>query len=158
RPPSSSTVIVQEFARHKGVTATVGLLLVLLAAGAVYGVYSLLKRKPATPQGNVEIKRLTRLGVSLGSVNISPDGKYVLYAKAGPPSALWLHQISAGSNVQIVGSMDGQFRGTTFSPDGEFVYFVFEPRVVTADVPYTALYRVPVLGGEAKLVSTHVHS
>jgi Tol biopolymer transport system component len=158
RAPSSSTVIVQEIARHKGVTATVAVVLVLLAVGAIYGVYSLLQRKPATSSGSVEIKRLTHLGVSLGSVNISPDGKYVLYAKTGPPSSLWLHQISTGSNVQIVGALDGQFRGTTFSPDGEFVYYGFEPRVVTAEVPYVALYRVPVLGGDAKLVSTHVHS
>lgn len=158
RPPSSSTVIVQEIARHKGVTATAGLLLVLIAVGAIYGVYNLLQRKPAASHGNVEIKRLTRLGISLGSVNISPDGKYVLYAKTGPPSSLWLHQVSTGSNVQIVGSLDGQFRGTTFSPDGEFVYYGFEPRVVTAEVPYVALYRVPVLGGDTKLLSTRVHS
>jgi serine/threonine protein kinase len=158
RPPSSSTVIVQEIARHKGITATVALVLVLLAVGAMYGVYSLVQRKPTALRGNLDIKRLTRLGTSLGSVNISPDGKYVLYAKSGPPSSLWLHQVSTGSNVQIVDSLDGQFRGTTFSPDGEFVYFVFEPRVVTAEVPYTALYRVPVLGGEAKLLSTHVQS
>lgn len=158
RPPSSSTVIVQEIARHKGVTATVSLLLLLLAAAAMYGLYSLVQRKPTVSHGNIELKRLTHLGTSLGSVNISPDGKYVLYAKSGPPSSLWLHQVSTGSNVQIVGSLDGEFRGTTFTPDGEFVYFVFEPRLVTPEVPYTALYRVPVLGGEAKRLSTHVQS
>ena len=158
RPPSSSTVIVQEIARHKGVTATVILMLVLLAVAAVYGIYSLTRSKHGVASGSVELKRLTHLGTSLGSVNISPDGKYVLYAKTGPPSSLWLHQVSTGSNVQIIGGLDGQFRGTTFSPDGEFVYFVFEPRVVTAEVPYTALYRVPVLGGEATRLSTHVQS
>jgi serine/threonine protein kinase len=158
RPPSSSKVIVQEIARHKGLSVTFALVLVLLAVGAIYGVYSLTQRRPTTIQGNVEIKRLTRLGVSLGSINISPDGRYVLYAKSGPPSSLWLHQVSTGSNVQIVASVDGQFRGTTFSPDGEFVYYLFEPRLVTPEIPYVALYRVPVLGGDTKLLSTHVHS
>jgi serine/threonine protein kinase len=158
RPPSSSTVIVQEIARHKGATAFVALLLVFFAAAAAYGIYSLSRGKRTSGNGNVELKRLTHLGVSIGSVNISPDGKYVLYARSGPPSSLWLHQVSTGSNVQIVAGMDGQFRGTTFSPDGEFVYFVFEPRVVTAEVPFTTLYAVPILGGEPKRISTHAHS
>jgi serine/threonine protein kinase/Tol biopolymer transport system component len=158
RPSSSSKVIVEELKRRKVATGIALFILLLVAGAAGYGVYSLLQRKSERRTGNVEIQRLTRLGTALGSVNISPDGKYVLYAKSGPPSSLWLHQVSTGSNVQIAGPMDGQFRGTTFSPDGEFVYFVFEPRLVTPEVPYTALYRVPVLGGEAKRVSTHVHS
>ncbi len=77
-----------------------------------------------------------------GYTSISPDGKYVVFrtTESGKDS-LWVRQVSTGSLVKIVPDLDGKIGGTTFSRDGEFVYYsVF-------DNPLGTLFQVPVLGG-----------
>ena len=59
-----------------------------------------------------------------GSVSISPDGKYVSYAAldAQQKSSLWTRLVGTQSQLQIVPPAEVFFNGTTFSPDGAFVY------------------------------------
>jgi Tol biopolymer transport system component len=96
--------------------------------------------------GNAAIKCYT---------SISPDGKYVVFrtTEAGKDS-LWVRQVLTGSLVKIVPDLEGKIGGTTFSRDGEFVYYsLFEK-----DDALGTLYQVPVLGGQPRRIMAGVTS
>ncbi|HKU74317.1 MAG TPA: DPP IV N-terminal domain-containing protein, partial [Pyrinomonadaceae bacterium] len=59
-------------------------------------------------------------------------------------ASLWLRQISTNSLVRIVPPETGGYLATTFSPDGELVYYV---ATLERNKFVPTLYRVPVLGG-----------
>jgi hypothetical protein len=109
-------------------------------------------------------KRLTTVGTAAGA-SVSPDGKYIVYVtgEAVVPSgytrrwpagrtSLWVKQISTDRAVELVPAADVQYRGTTFSRDGELVYYV----AIDRDNPLGALYRVPVLGGPPRKILTRI--
>ena len=81
-----------------------------------------------------------------GQLTISPDGKYVVCAagNAEEQASLWLRQVSTNSLVRIVPPEKGVFLATTFSPDGEHVYYV---ALLERNKFVPTLYRVPALGG-----------
>ena len=92
-----------------------------------------------------------------GQVSISPDGKYVVVAAndAKQQASLWIRQVSTNSLVRIVEQESGAYLGTTFSPDGEMIYFVAS---LERNKFVPTLYRVPVLGGEPTKVLDRVFS
>lgn len=92
-----------------------------------------------------------------GQVAISPDGKYVVCAAndSKQQASLWLRQVSTNSLVRIVPPETGFYLATTFSPDGEFVYYVAR---LERNKFIPALYRVPVLGGTPTKVLDQVFS
>lgn len=141
---SASTVIAAEAKRHKfglGVAALIGLI-ILGAAG--FGVYSLLRGGKEPPFRNMKVTRLTDNGKVIMAA-ISPDGKYVAYVQQnGEDNSVWIKHIESGSNVQIVPPEKSGFRGISFSPDGNRVYYARYARE-RAGIGY--IYSVPVLGG-----------
>ncbi len=89
-----------------------------------------------------------------GYASISPDGKYVVFrtTELGKDS-LWVRQVLTGSLVKIVPDLPGKVGGTTFSRDGEFIYYsMFEKD------PRGTLYQVPVLGGTPQRIMAGVTS
>ena len=92
-----------------------------------------------------------------GQLSISPDGKYVVCAgnDAKQQASLWLRQISTNSLVRIVPPENGGYLATTFSPDGEMIYYV---AVLERDQFVPSLYRVPVLGGTPSKILDRVFS
>lgn len=116
--------------------AAVGLAVV---AVALYKVF--FQSKQATVFQAGDIKRLTNHGKATQAA-ISPDGKYVVYvlSDAGKQS-LWLRQISAANDTQILPPAPLGYFGVTFSRDGNDLYYV-----IKQNDPGT-LYRVPLLGG-----------
>src|SRR5215203_3507734 len=78
-----------------------------------------------------------------GQAAISPNGKFIVYTSmiAGK-QALWLRQLATNTNIQILPPNEADYRGISFSPDSEYVYFNHK----------NTLYRVSVLGGEATLI------
>jgi eukaryotic-like serine/threonine-protein kinase len=92
-----------------------------------------------------------------GQVSISPDGKYVVCAAndVKQQASLWLRQISTNSLVRIVPPETGGYLATTFSPDGELVYYV---ATLERNNFVPTLYRVPVLGGTPAKVLDRVFS
>jgi serine/threonine protein kinase len=124
-------------------------LVVLSAIG--YGLYRLLNQPRQF--GPVRMTALTTGGKLNGEdingqLSISPDGKYVVCAAndAKQQASLWIRQISTNSLVRIVPPDNGTFLATTFSPDGEMVYYL---AMLERDNFVPGLYRVPVIGGRA---------
>src|SRR5258708_37085450 len=80
-------------------------------------------------------------------VAISPDGRYVAYAvRNAPESGLLVRHIETRSEVPILlpDSDRERFLGLTFSPDGNFIYYVQSSKEIAS---YNYLYKVAVLGG-----------
>ena len=101
-----------------------------------------------TPAVPVQITKLTSTGHAIAPA-ISPDGKYVTYiADDLGKQSLWIRQTETVSNVQILPPAEVSFQGLTFSPDGNYLYYVIYKRPKHIGV----LYRVPILGGTSQKV------
>lgn len=124
-----------------GAIAVVGL--VVIAAAAFAG-YRMLHRHHALNPQNMEITKLTDSGKA-SLVAISPDGQYVMYVKReGERQSLWMRNVPTRSDVQVLAPEVVSFAGLTFSPDGNYIYFVRSDKSTEL---YNYLYVMPVLGG-----------
>lgn len=139
--------------KKKKVMLFTGLLMFLGVAGTLfYGIH----RSASTRVGNghfqrVKFKGLTIVG-SASAAAISPDGKFISYAvNENRKYSLWTKAIATGSAVQIVPPGELNIITTTFSPDGDYVYYV----VLYKDFR-TVLYRIPVLGGKPRQMQPDV--
>jgi serine/threonine protein kinase len=159
RKPSSGSVLVAAAGRNKlGTGLVLGItLVVLLAAG--FGVYSLFKPAPLPPKPlpfeHMDISNLTNNG-HVSIARISPDGKYLLHAlEENGLQSLWLRHIPTGSNTQVIAPAATRYFGLTFSPDGNYIYFV---RRDEAEHTISILYQAPVLGGTPRILVRDVDS
>jgi Tol biopolymer transport system component len=90
------------------------------------------------------------------NVAISPDGRYVVYSQHEPGGAgLWVRQVATHSDVQILPAGAVGFEGLSFSPDGDYIYFV---RPDSNDPGFKYLYVMPALGGLDKLLVKDIDS
>jgi len=104
--------------------------------------------------GALEMTPITTNGRS-SEATISADGRYVCFVQEDERErqSLWVTQVATGSAVEIVpGNDDVNLWDPTFSPDGDFVYYC---RGETG-ANINALYRIPVLGGQARRVHDDV--
>jgi eukaryotic-like serine/threonine-protein kinase len=152
---STKDLLLGEIRQHKRGAAALGVALLLLFAGFGYGLYQLFKpgRGP-TPFQAMRLTRLTTTGRATRAA-ISPDGKYAVLAvnEAGKQS-LWVRQVATTNNIEIVPPAETIYRGLTFSPDGDFIYYV----VQESNNPIQRLYQVPVLGGTPRRVLDDIDS
>ncbi len=116
-----------------------------LAAVAVLS-YSLGRTPPREP---VSFRSLTYSG-SDSSPAVSPNGQFVAFRsdRDGTPR-IWLKQLKGGNEIAISSGSDDFPR---FSPDGSFLLFIRNEGLTAS------LYRVPVLGGEARKIVEDVRS
>jgi len=127
--------------------------LVVLLAGVGYLAYRLSVKASPRP-GNMQITRLTTCGDARQAI-ISPDGKYAVYLKdADGKQSLWVRQVAAESNVQIVAPSEEAYFGMAFARDGNYVYY---SRSEKGSI-FGSLYRVAVLGGNPKKLVENVVS
>lgn len=135
--------------RHKKFAYAVVVLSLIVVSAIGFGLYKLftqpkqfgpLKMTALTTGGKINDEDIS------GQLSISPDGKYVVSAAtdAKQQVSLWLRQVSTNSLVRIIPPENGGYLATTFSPDGEMVYYV---AVLERNGFVPTLYRVPVLGG-----------
>ena len=131
--------------RHKIALAALIAGALVIATALVYTLYRAARRVPALPAA-LEFTRVTGSG-DVRVADISPDGKYVAYARdAAGKQTLWLKQLATDSNVQIAVLGEDICPGLAFSPDGSYVYFVRQQRqTYNGD-----LYQVPALGGSPR--------
>jgi eukaryotic-like serine/threonine-protein kinase len=154
-PKSGSSVIVEAAKKNKASAWLTSVIVLIVLAAAVFGVYSLLKRPSKSPFEHFSIENLTNNG-HVSSAALSPDGKYLLHVRDDDGlQSLWLRHIPTGSNTQVVGPAATSYRGLTFSPDGSYIYCV---RRDESEHTFASLYRAPVLGGAPQLLIKDVDS
>ena len=155
-PPSSrATQIAHGASEHKVGTGLILAVVLLVLAAAGYGVYAFLHRARPVPFQSMNITKLTDTGKAFMAA-ISPDGKYVVHvAQDQGQQSVWIRHIATGSNAQIVPPVEANYTGITFTPDGNFVYFVRNEKV---NPSVGQLYQIPVLGGSPKHITTDVDS
>src|SRR5207237_3005810 len=101
----------------------------------------------------MNIARLTSTGKARNAA-ISPDGKYVVHVvDDGEQQSLWMRQVSTSSNVQISPPANLIYHNLTFSPHGDYLYYVAWDK----KTPFT-LHQMPVLGGASRKLVTDIDS
>lgn len=157
---SSTEVILGEVRKHKRGFALALAGLLLLAGAAVIIWLKYFNAPASAPFRNVKITRLTTGGkvgnaAIKGYTSISPDGKTVVFrtTESGKDS-LWVRQVSTGSLIKIVPDVEAKIGGTTFSRDGEFVFY----SLFGENDPLGTLYQVPAFGGTPRRVMSGVTS
>ena len=129
-----------------------------VAAGLTVFLYSRFQTPSAvqfgSAQSEISITNLTN-GNTVLSATISNDGRYFVYNdEDGDINRLWLQQNGQTTRLEIIPPAERSIVGKTFSPGGEFVYFM---SLEKGETEY-ALYRVPTLGGAVSKVLTNIDS
>jgi eukaryotic-like serine/threonine-protein kinase len=155
RTPSSSSVLIATAGKNKFGTGLVLGVALLVVGAAAFGIYSLLPHKKPLPAEAMSIENLTNNG-HVALARISPDGKYLLHVlDENGLQSLWLRHIPTGSNTQVVTPAATRYSGLTFSPDGNYIYFV---RRDDSEQAIASLYDAPMLGGIPRLLIKDVDS
>lgn len=135
------------------------LLVVLTISVAVaisaFGIYKLRGRKSSTVSfQSVRLSKLTSTG-KVVTAAISPDGRDFAYVTADSGrETLWIKQVAAASsNVEIVPAAEATYHGLSFSPDGNFIYYVR-----SSPGQLNTIFRVPALGGPSIILNKDVDS
>ena len=154
---SSSSVLVSEARRHKGLLIVTGVVVLALVVAAAFGVYKLLsKNAPAIDTRNISIQPFTDHGQAINFASISADGKLVAYGRQEGERSLRVKQVATGSEVMVVPPQPGFFDfGATFTPDGNYLYYTHgDP----SNGNSANVYAVPALGGAPRQVVADVAS
>jgi len=128
-----------------------------VAVLAVAGGWWYVRRSaPGAPSAfaNIIVRRLTNSGAA-SLAAISPDGRYVVHVDGSSDKpGLWMRQVSTASSVQIVPPMAGDYLGLAFSPDGEAVMYVFNPK----NAETGSLFQIPLLGGPPRKLVENINT
>jgi len=141
--------------QHKRKLMIAAAVLVIAASGISFGLYKLIggngyRTNLTEPFQKMKITRLTTTGKAAVAA-ISPDGKYVAHALGrGGQQSLWLRHIATGSEREIIPTAQVNYGALTFSPDGNYIYFL------RYDSPEGKLYRMPVLGDSIQKLASDV--
>lgn len=137
---------------HDGRAVLIAGAILLIGGAAIgFGLYKFIggnasQTEIAVPFQKMRITKLTTTGKATIAA-ISPDGRYVAHAMGGlSQQSLWLRHIATGSDKEIVPTAAVNYTSLTFSPDGNYIYFL---RIESAG-GWNPLYRVPVLGGSTQ--------
>ena len=144
---SSGRVLIASARQHKARAGLMTVVVVAILAAAGFGVYSLLSHQESGPMPfqNMTMEKLTNTG-KVVLATVSADGQYVfnVHDDGAGNESLWMRHIVTGSNQEIIPGTEAKYTGLTFTPDGNYLYFVrIEPRRPNIGI----LYQIPVLGG-----------
>jgi len=143
--PSSGQVAAVRAHSGSGKAVLAGAVAVLLAAMG-FGIYKYATHSRGFNLQNMQIAPLTNNGKA-ERLAISPDGRYVAWVvRDGEKQSLWVRQVATGSDAQVLAPEEVSFEGVTFSPDGNYLYFVRTEKVT---FNYSYLYQMASLGGAA---------
>ncbi len=106
------------------------------------------------PAQAIRVEKLTNRG-DADDAAISPNGRYLAYSHwDGPGSAMWLRDITERTESRLVPPFDSLlFEWLQFSKDGQAIYYWLTPK----DFSESRLYRVPLIGGDSRLVYAGGH-
>jgi eukaryotic-like serine/threonine-protein kinase len=156
-PSGSSAAQVSLPAKSGRIPKTVWMgLAVLMAALAAFGIYrfaTTLASRASFNLQNMQITPLTENGKA-ANLAISPDGRYVAWiVREGEKQSLWVRQVATGTDVQVLAPEAAPVTGLSFSPDGNYLYFV---RSDKSTFNFSYLYRMASLGGAATQLARDV--
>jgi serine/threonine protein kinase len=123
-------------------------------AGLAFGLYAMLgQRAPASEAGSRASDLKLSVLISrddLSEAVLSDDGRYLAYvASRDDKSTLNVRQVRTGSDVQILQPQEYLVHGVSFSPDGDYLYYLNQD----LDSPaYRALFQVASLGGTPRKI------
>jgi len=127
---------------------------ILVLIGLSFGLFLWSRWNRPAPFTGLKIIRITASGKASNAA-ISPDGKYIVHVVTdGGSQALDLRQVSTNTNQEILAPADVVYSGLTFSKDGNYIYYVMRDNTNST----SALFRKPVLGGEATRLVTNIRS
>ena len=131
---------------HKNLIGLVVVALILLMTAVVFFVTRLRTSTVPTPIArptmDMKVSRLTATN-RVQSAAISPDGKFLAYAQnEGDQQSLWTKQIATNSTVPLVAVAPRTYANLTFSPDGNYVYYVARD----SNDETGSVFRIPTLG------------
>ncbi|HXW14295.1 MAG TPA: protein kinase, partial [Terriglobia bacterium] len=157
--PSSSSVLVSGLVRrHRTALVLAAFVICALLASLGYVLYHFGARHAQPERSTFETMKVTRItsdGKSRMAV-VSPDGKYIVHAiTANGLQSLWTLQLASRSEVQVVPPAEVLYLGLSFSPDGNYVYFI---SAAQNNFYFKTLYQVPVLGGAPRKILADVDS
>jgi serine/threonine protein kinase len=152
---SGSSSLVSTAGKNKLSAGVIAAVVVVLAAAGAYGIYAFLTRSRSVPFQDISVTKVTDTGNAMRAV-ISPDGKYLLSVMTnGGLASLWLRNVPTNSNTQVQPAADVYYNGLSFSPDGNYFYFV---RSDPGNPELKFLYRAPLLGGTPQKLASDVDS
>jgi eukaryotic-like serine/threonine-protein kinase len=129
-------------------------LLILGLAVGVYWKYFNVQKSEVTNFQSIKLDVLTAHGL-VTAVAISPDGKYIAYAKdEDGKQSLWLRQTSSAGDTQIVPPGQTKYESLRFSRDGDSLYFV---GVESVGQP-SSVFQITTLGRNQRKLITDVDS
>jgi len=155
---SSAEYIAGRIKSHKKSLAVIlAIGLVAVAVGLGFALYKFAGwGKPAAPSfQNFTVSRITTSGLAQDA-SISPDGKYIVYLEMRDDGSrgLYVKQTATGNIIPIVPPTWGNIlKNTSFSPDGNFVYYRFSDRIHGF-----ALYQVSSVGGTPRKIIDRCNS
>ncbi|HSV21340.1 MAG TPA: hypothetical protein VLH78_00020, partial [Candidatus Nanoarchaeia archaeon] len=153
--PASGSALVHAARQNKFRTGAVLALVIAVLVAAGYGAYQFVSMQKHQPFEKFTIENVSNNG-HVSQAAISPDGKYLLQAlEEKGLQSLWLHHIPTGSNKEVVEPAATSYNGLTFSPDGNYIYFV---RRDEQEEAYSVLFSAPVLGGNPRILIKDVDS
>ncbi len=128
------------------------------AVVALGGIIVLLQRRTA-PDANgsrreatlaVRVEKLTSRG-NTADPAMSPDGRYLAYSSLEDGrGTIWLRDLAEQRETRLVAPWESPyFEDIRFSSDGQSIFYSFVQRGTNE----SALYRVPLIGGDPRLVS-----
>jgi serine/threonine protein kinase len=152
---TSGAALVQAAQQNKFRAGAILALIMALLVAAAYGAYEFVTLQKHQPFEKFTIENVSNNG-HVSQAAISPDGKYLLQAlKEKGLQSLWLRHIPTGSNKEVVEPAATSYSGLTFSPDGNYIYFV---RRDEKEEAYSVLFSAPVLGGTPRILIKDVDS
>ncbi|MET0625297.1 MAG: protein kinase [Pyrinomonadaceae bacterium] len=130
----------------------VALLLFLVGAGLYLTPFRPQPRTFAGRQFDLRFERLPLSG-RIADLVISPDGKYVatIVAQEGK-QAIHITELATASELNIAPPSEGGYSGISFSPDGNYIYYL-EKQAQTG-----TLHRVSKLGGGQRKIIANVNT
>jgi serine/threonine protein kinase len=151
---SSALKSISETLRRPRVSIGFMILALLTVAAGSWLVIRLARTEQVTPFQNRRMTKLTNVGKTVDAA-ISPDGKvFADVIEDGGKQSLWLRQVEIpGAGKLVVGPIDGQFEGLTFSPDGNSIYYV-----VLENNVRDVLYRIAILGMPPEKLTENITS
>lgn len=87
------------------------------------------------------------------AATLSPDGKYVaLLAEDAGQQSILVRQVGTSRDIQVVAPSESHYGGLTYSPDGNYVYYLLQ------EGSTHTLFRVPAFGGSPRKLVVNVDS